>query len=122
MAYPAEVGVNTFVVVKMPFGKRPEYRVRTVARTFAPEFAHHSEFLMPVVFRENVDESACSLAEILENSEAVFEVWLVIFSHLKTYKCMRYTSVRHQLNCLLPLLYVIARFKIQNLMCPNGIL
>ena len=85
MAYPAEVGVNTFVVVKMPFGKRPEYRVRTVARTFAPEFAHHSEFLMPVVFRENVDESACSLAEILENSEAVFEVWLVIF-------CMYHTS------------------------------
>ena len=77
MAYPADVGVNAFVMVKMPFGKRQEYRTRTVARTFAPEFINHVEFVMPMIFREDDNDETCSLAEMMENSEAVFEVWLV---------------------------------------------
>ena len=84
MAYPADVGVNAFVVVKMPFGRRPENRTRTVARTFAPELTHHTEFVLPMMFREVVDEGTSTLAEMFETTEAVFEVWLVIIIHIHT--------------------------------------
>lgn len=82
MSYPSDVGVNAYVVIKLPIGKKKQIMTRTVARTFAPEFSYHIEIAMPLqtsrkpcdVNKQDQGEMI-SLAEMLEMSEAVFEVW-----------------------------------------------
>ncbi|XP_031563486.1 C2 domain-containing protein 3-like [Actinia tenebrosa] len=82
MLYPSDVGVNAYVVIKLPIGKKKRVVTRTVARTFAPEFFHHIEIATPLqMSRKSCDVNKqdhgeiISLAEMLEMSEAVFEVW-----------------------------------------------
>ena len=47
---------------------------RTVARTFAPDLSYHMDFPCPLLWVEP-GQDALSLAEILEQAEAVFEIW-----------------------------------------------
>ena len=47
---------------------------RTVARTFAPEFASHVDFPCPLLWTEPGSD-VLSLAEILEEAEVRLEVW-----------------------------------------------
>ncbi|XP_072257333.1 C2 domain-containing protein 3 [Pyxicephalus adspersus] len=72
--YSADVGVNAFVVIRPSFLPEMESRsTRTVARSFCPEFDHHSEFPCNVVIQRSSGE-ACSLAEILHFSEIVLSI------------------------------------------------
>ena len=50
---------------------------RTVAQTFSPEFYYNADILLPLVLPTDVSGSKrnLSLAEQLEKSEIVFEVW-----------------------------------------------
>lgn len=50
---------------------------RTVAQTFSPEFSYNADILLPVVLPSDVSGTKrnVSLAEQLEESEMVFEVW-----------------------------------------------
>jgi C2 domain-containing protein 3 len=82
MSYPADVGVNAYVLIKLPIGRKTQHVTRTVARTFAPEFSHHIEVMTPLQMtrksldsNEHLQEKLISLAEKLEMTEAVFEVW-----------------------------------------------
>ncbi|WAQ99921.1 C2CD3-like protein [Mya arenaria] len=75
MQYPAEVGVNAYLRVKLSFlGAEGERTTRTVARSFAPEFSHFMDFPCPLLWPEPDSDSLC-LAEMLESAEATFEVW-----------------------------------------------
>ncbi|KAH3835312.1 hypothetical protein DPMN_108663, partial [Dreissena polymorpha] len=75
MQYPAEVGVNTYIRVKLTFlGSEGERITRTVARSFAPEFSHFMDFPCPLLWTEANSDAMC-LAELLETAEASFEVW-----------------------------------------------
>lgn len=75
MQYPAEVGVNTYIRVKLSFlGGEGERITRTVARSFSPEFSHFMDFPCPLLWTEPNSDALC-LAEILETAEASFEVW-----------------------------------------------
>lgn len=53
---------------------KDERITRTVARTFAPEFASHVDFPCPLLWTEPGSD-ALSLAEILESAEVRFEIW-----------------------------------------------
>jgi len=53
---------------------KDERITRTVARTFAPEFASHVDFPCPLLWTEPGSD-ALSLAEILETAEVRFEIW-----------------------------------------------
>jgi len=55
-------------------GCKDERITRTVARTFAPEYASHVDFPCPVLWTEPGSD-ALSLAEILESAEVRLEVW-----------------------------------------------
>ena len=50
---------------------------RTVARTFSPEFSYNADILLPVVIPSIASgiKRNLSLAEQLEESEMVYEVW-----------------------------------------------
>ncbi|KAM8977706.1 C2 domain-containing protein 3 [Pelodytes ibericus] len=73
--YNAEVGVNAFVTVHPSFLPEAERRTtRTVARSFAPEFDHHSEFPCNLVIQRSNGE-ASSLAEIISFSDILFSVY-----------------------------------------------
>ncbi|XP_069129079.1 C2 domain-containing protein 3-like isoform X6 [Argopecten irradians] len=75
MQYPAEVGVNTYVKIRMSFLSKEDERItRTIARTFAPEFSHHMDFPCPLLWTE-ADNDALALAEILETAEVTLEMW-----------------------------------------------
>ena len=84
MSYPAEVGVNSYVVVNFPIGKKRMLVTRTLARTFCPEFSYHSELLVPVILTRKTKDSQHrqednrSLAEQLEALEVSFEIWYVV--------------------------------------------
>ncbi|XP_063296892.1 C2 domain-containing protein 3 [Pelobates fuscus] len=72
--YNADVGVNAFVTIQPSFLPDAERRItRTVARTFSPEFDHHSEFPCNLVIQRSNGE-ASSLAEVLSFSDIVFSV------------------------------------------------
>ncbi|XP_048589193.1 C2 domain-containing protein 3 isoform X3 [Nematostella vectensis] len=77
MAYPADVGINGYVVVRLPFPRKSRFTTRTVARSFAPEFNHHVEVPIPLSEsrKDGGDQAEMSLAEKLEMSEATLEVW-----------------------------------------------
>ncbi|OWF51153.1 C2 domain-containing protein 3-like [Mizuhopecten yessoensis] len=75
MQYPAEVGVNTYIKIRMSFLPTEDERItRTIARTFAPEFSHHMDFPCPLLWTE-ADNDALALAEILETAELTLEMW-----------------------------------------------
>ncbi|XP_018424277.1 PREDICTED: C2 domain-containing protein 3 [Nanorana parkeri] len=72
--YSADVGVNAFVIIRPSFLPEMESRsTRTVARSFCPEFDHHSEFPCNILTQRSSGE-ACSLAEILHFSEIVLSI------------------------------------------------
>lgn len=78
LSYPAKVGVNTYIVIHFPFGRKRKHVTRTVARTFSPEFTYSADLLLPIVLPAGVGgKKQLSLAEQLEDSAIVFEVWLV---------------------------------------------
>nr|XP_056714805.1 C2 domain-containing protein 3 [Euleptes europaea] len=75
LQYSADVGVNVYVTVHLPFLPEGERRItRTVGRTFCPEFEHHDEFPCNLVVQRSSGE-ACCLGELLQYSEAVFSVF-----------------------------------------------
>nr|XP_060623141.1 C2 domain-containing protein 3 [Anolis sagrei ordinatus] len=75
LQYSAEVGVNTYISVHIPFLPETERRnTRPVARTFCPEFEHHMEFPCNLVVQRSSGE-ACCLGELLQHSEIVFSVF-----------------------------------------------
>ncbi|XP_015280536.1 PREDICTED: C2 domain-containing protein 3, partial [Gekko japonicus] len=75
LQYSADVGVNAYVTVYLPFLPEGERRsTRAVARTFCPEFEHHTEFPCNLVVQRSSGE-ACCLGELLQYSEAVFSVF-----------------------------------------------
>ena len=47
---------------------------KTVARTFSPEFSHHLEFPLQLLWSGGHDDPG-SLAQMLETGQAEFEVW-----------------------------------------------
>jgi len=75
MQYASEVGVNSYVRVRLSFLQQEDERLtRTVARNFAPDYSYHMDFPCPLLWTEP-GADALSLAEILEHGEATFEVW-----------------------------------------------
>ncbi|KAM4796190.1 C2 domain-containing protein 3 [Rhinophrynus dorsalis] len=72
--YSADVGVNAYITIHLTFLPEAERRTtRTVARSFSPEFDHHSEFPCNLVIQRSNGE-ACSLAEILRASEIMLSI------------------------------------------------
>ena len=51
-----------------------ERTTRTVARTFSPEFSHHVEFPLQLLWSGSQDDPGC-LAQMLESGQVQFEVW-----------------------------------------------
>uniref|UniRef100_A0A8D0BHR2 C2 domain containing 3 centriole elongation regulator n=1 Tax=Salvator merianae TaxID=96440 RepID=A0A8D0BHR2_SALMN len=75
LQYSAEVGVNACVSVHIPFLPETEkHNTRAVARTFCPEFEHHTEFPCNLVVQRSSGESCC-LGELLQVSEIIFSVF-----------------------------------------------
>ncbi|KAL8191321.1 UNVERIFIED_CONTAM: hypothetical protein K2H54_072164, partial [Gekko kuhli] len=75
LQYSADVGVNAYVTVYLPFLPEGERRsTRAVARTFCPEFEHHTEFPCNLAVQRSSGE-ACCLGELLQYSEAIFSVF-----------------------------------------------
>ncbi|KAK6486427.1 C2 domain-containing protein 3-like [Huso huso] len=73
--YHADVGVNTTVSMQLSFLPESEKRMtRVVARTFCPEFDHHTEFSCNLVIQRSSGET-CSLAELLQAAEATFTLY-----------------------------------------------
>uniref|UniRef100_A0A8D2ITF3 C2 domain containing 3 centriole elongation regulator n=1 Tax=Varanus komodoensis TaxID=61221 RepID=A0A8D2ITF3_VARKO len=75
LQYSAEVGVNAYVSVQVPFLPKAERRLtRAVARTFCPEFEHHTEFPCNLMVQRSSGETCC-LGELLQLSEIVFSIF-----------------------------------------------
>ncbi|XP_029457966.1 C2 domain-containing protein 3 isoform X2 [Rhinatrema bivittatum] len=73
--YIADVGVNAYVSMHLSFLPNDQKRsTRAVARTFCPEFDHHTEFLCNLVIQRSSGE-VCSLAELLQFAEVVFFIY-----------------------------------------------
>ncbi|KAK6296719.1 hypothetical protein J4Q44_G00328610 [Coregonus suidteri] len=73
--YYADVGVNVYVTAQLSFLPESERRsTRVSARTFCPEFDHHTEFPCELQVQRGSGET-CSLAELLQEATAVFTVW-----------------------------------------------
>ncbi|XP_068718257.1 C2 domain-containing protein 3-like isoform X2 [Montipora capricornis] len=76
LSYPAEVGVNCYVVIQFPLGKRRKHVTKAVARTFTPEFSYDANILLPILMPSGATgKGKLSLAEQLEDSEMLIEVW-----------------------------------------------
>ncbi|XP_076832510.1 C2 domain-containing protein 3-like isoform X2 [Brachyhypopomus gauderio] len=74
LPYYSDVGLNSFVSVQLSFLPAQETRnTGVVARTFCPEFGHHTEFCCPLLVERGCGESVC-LAELLQEATAVFTV------------------------------------------------
>ncbi|XP_039202390.1 C2 domain-containing protein 3 isoform X1 [Crotalus tigris] len=73
--YSAEIGLNTYVSIHLPFLPEAERRrTRTVARSFCPTFGHHVELPCRLVVQRSSGE-ACCLGELLQRSEMVFQLY-----------------------------------------------
>uniref|UniRef100_A0A8C8RYZ5 C2 domain containing 3 centriole elongation regulator n=1 Tax=Pelusios castaneus TaxID=367368 RepID=A0A8C8RYZ5_9SAUR len=71
----AEVGVNAYVSMQLSFLPEGEKRTtRAVARTFCPEFDHHTEFPCNLVIQRSSGEASC-LGELLESAQIVFSIY-----------------------------------------------
>ncbi|XP_075775699.1 C2 domain-containing protein 3 isoform X2 [Pelodiscus sinensis] len=71
----AEVGVNAYVSMHLSF--LPEEKKRTtraVARTFCPEFDHHTEFSCNLIIQRSSGETCC-LGELLQSAQIVFCIY-----------------------------------------------
>ncbi|XP_061072728.1 C2 domain-containing protein 3 [Conger conger] len=74
LRYHADVGVNAYVTAQLSFLPERERRsTRVVARSFCPEFDHHTEFPCNLLVQSGGGGSR-SLAELLEGANAVFTV------------------------------------------------
>ncbi|XP_066555458.1 C2 domain-containing protein 3 isoform X2 [Amia ocellicauda] len=70
--YYADIGVNTYVTIQLSFFPERERKMtRVVARSFCPEFDHHTEFPCNLVIQRASGET-CSVAELLESAEVTF--------------------------------------------------
>ena len=68
-------GTNLIVHLLIFYTLLQDERVtRTVARSFAPDFSMHVDFPCPLLWTDP-ETDALSLAEILETSEAILELW-----------------------------------------------
>ncbi|XP_076468573.1 C2 domain-containing protein 3-like isoform X2 [Babylonia areolata] len=75
MQYPAEVGVNSYIRLILSFlGSQEERVTKTVARTFSPEFSHHVELPLQLMWSGDQDDPA-SLAQVLETGHLSLQVW-----------------------------------------------
>ncbi|KAG8137109.1 hypothetical protein E2320_005662, partial [Naja naja] len=73
--YSAEIGLNTYVLIHLPFLPGAERRrTRTVARSFCPAFEHHVELPCRLVVQRSSGE-ACCLGELLQRSEVIFHLY-----------------------------------------------
>ncbi|KAL0973183.1 hypothetical protein UPYG_G00200030 [Umbra pygmaea] len=73
--YYSDVGVNVFVTTQLSFLPETERRsTRVVAKTFSPEFDHHTEFPCDLHIQRATGET-CSLAELLQEATAIFTLW-----------------------------------------------
>lgn len=71
----ASVGVNTCVSVQFSFLNESERRrTHPVARTFCPDFDHHTEISCGLLQQSSSGETR-SLAEELQEASAVFTLW-----------------------------------------------
>ncbi|MBN3277302.1 C2CD3 protein, partial [Polyodon spathula] len=114
--YHADVGVNTSVSMQLSFLPESEKRTtRVVARTFCPEFDHHTEFSCNLVIQRSSGET-CSLAELLQAAEATFTLyhhgakqakhfWSIIKHFFNGQKVSSATSV----EWFIPLIYISSR-------------
>ncbi|XP_054649779.1 C2 domain-containing protein 3 isoform X3 [Dunckerocampus dactyliophorus] len=74
-SYFAAVGVNSYVTIQLSLLPEEEQRcTRMAARTFCPEYNHHTEVCCAVLLHKSSGETFC-LAEQLAESSAVFTVW-----------------------------------------------
>ncbi|XP_064157587.1 C2 domain-containing protein 3 [Anguilla rostrata] len=72
LRYYADVGVNAYVSARLSFLPERERRsTRVVARSFCPEFDHHTEYPCNLLVQSPTGE-ARSLAELLDAARAVF--------------------------------------------------
>ncbi|KAG5837565.1 hypothetical protein ANANG_G00240690 [Anguilla anguilla] len=72
LRYYADVGVNAYVSARLSFLPERERRsTRVVARSFCPEFDHHTEYPCSLLVQSPTGE-ARSLAELLDAARAVF--------------------------------------------------
>ncbi|TSQ46656.1 C2 domain-containing protein 3 [Bagarius yarrelli] len=75
LQYCQEVGVNSFVTFQLSFLPENESkRTHIAARSFCPEFKHHTEFCCQLHMQRNSGESV-SLAEVLQEATAIFTVY-----------------------------------------------
>lgn len=75
LQYYSEVGVNSFVTLQLSFLPEKESRkTHIVARSFCPEFEHHTDFCCQHLVQRDSGESV-SLAEVLQEAMAIFTVY-----------------------------------------------
>ncbi|KAI5611166.1 C2 domain-containing protein 3, partial [Silurus asotus] len=75
LQYYSEVGVNAFITLQLSFLPEKESRsTRVAARSFCPEFKHHSEICCQLLVQRDSGESV-SLAEVLQDALAIFTVY-----------------------------------------------
>ncbi|MCJ8739880.1 hypothetical protein PDJAM_G00052460 [Pangasius djambal] len=75
LQYYSEVGVNSFVTLQLSFlPEKESRRTQVAARSFCPEFEHHTEFCSQLLVQRNSGESV-SLAEVLQEAMAIFTVY-----------------------------------------------
>nr|XP_001337534.5 C2 domain-containing protein 3 [Danio rerio] len=73
--YYSKVGLNSFITVQLSFLPDSESRsTRVAARSFCPEFEHHTEFCCNLLVQRDSGESV-SLAELLQDAVAIFTVF-----------------------------------------------
>lgn len=71
----SEVGVNSFVALQLSFlPEKESRRTRVAARSFCPEFEHHTEFCCQLFVQRDSGECV-SLAEVLQEAMAIFTVY-----------------------------------------------
>lgn len=74
LQYYSEVGVNSSVTMQLSFlPEKESRRTRVAARSFCPEFDHHTEFCCQLLVQRDSGESV-SLAEVLQEAMAIFTI------------------------------------------------
>lgn len=75
LQYYAEVGVNSYVTMQLSFLPDSEMRsTRVAAKSFCPEFEHHTEFCCNLLVQRDSGESV-SLAELMQDAVAIFTIY-----------------------------------------------
>ncbi|EDV24849.1 uncharacterized protein TRIADDRAFT_56176 [Trichoplax adhaerens] len=69
------LGVSSYATISLSFlDEKKKRRTRTVANSFAPNFSCQVDFTLPVAYHFNEGRNI-SLAELLETSEILIELW-----------------------------------------------